>query len=201
MKRLVYLISPNKIDKNFYLSLIKVLKTNRVQFFQLRLKKTSEKKIICIGKKIKNITKKYGVKLIINDSTKISKKINADGCHLGQKDGSIVKAKNYLKKKIIGITCHGSKDLAKKALKSGASYVAFGSFYKSKLKPGAIKANVNVLKWAKKNIKKPVVAIGGINDKNYKRLLNLGAKYIAISSFIWDNPTLKPENAIKKFKK
>ena len=91
--------------------------------------------------------------------------------------------------------------MAKKALKSGASYVAFGSFYKSKLKPGAIKANVNVLKWAKKNIKKPVVAIGGINDKNYKRLLNLGAKYIAISSFIWDNPTLKPENAIKKFKK
>ena len=52
----------------------------------------------------------------------------------------------------------------------------------------------------KKNIKKPVVAIGGITDKNYKKLITAGANYIAISSFIWDNPALKPEFAIKKFK-
>ena len=62
------------------------------------------------------------------------------------------------------------------------------------------KANLNILKWAKKNIKKPIVAIGGINNFNYKKLLKSGAKYIAISSYIWDNPNLKPETAIKKFK-
>jgi thiamine-phosphate pyrophosphorylase len=56
------------------------------------------------------------------------------------------------------------------------------------------------LRWAKKNVKKPIVAIGGINNKNYKKLIKAGAKYIAISSFIWDNPRLKPELAIKKFK-
>ena len=52
----------------------------------------------------------------------------------------------------------------------------------------------------KKNIKKPIVAIGGINNTNYKRLIKSGANYIAISSFIWDNPKLKPEIAIRKFK-
>ena len=59
---------------------------------------------------------------------------------------------------------------------------------------------LNILKWAKKILKKPIVVIGGINNKNYKKLIRAGAKYIAISSFIWDNPKLKPEQAIKKFK-
>ena len=86
------------------------------------------------------------------------------------------------------------------ALRNKVSYIAFGSFYKSKLKPKAKKAELKILKWAKKNIKKPIVVIGGINDKNYKKLINEGAKYIAISSFIWDNPSLEPEEAIKKFK-
>ena len=71
-------------------------------------------------------------------------------------------------------------------------------FYK--LKPKAKKANLSILRWAKKEIKKPIVVIGGINNLNYKRLINAGEKYIAISSFIWDNPRLKPELAIKKFK-
>ena len=73
-------------------------------------------------------------------------------------------------------------------------------FFKSKTKPYAIKADLSIFKWAKKNVKKPIVAIGGINKQNYKKLIKRGAKYIAISSFIWDNPKLKPELAIKKFK-
>ena len=101
---------------------------------------------------------------------------------------------------IIGVTCHGSKRLAQKALKDKITYIAFGSFYKSKLKPNTKRADVKILKWSKENIKKPIVAIGGINDRNYRKLINKGANYIAISSFIWDNPTLKPEIAIKKFK-
>ena len=62
------------------------------------------------------------------------------------------------------------------------------------------KAKISILKWAKKEIKKPIVVIGGINNHNYKKLINSGAKYIAISSFIWDNPSLKPEQAIEMFK-
>ena len=200
MKKLVYLISPNKIHNNFYDDLKKVLAVKNVKFFQLRLKKVKKSKIIKIAKEIRKITKKYKVKLIINDHPNISKITNADGCHLGQNDGSVINAKKYLKKKIIGVTCHNSKSLAKIAIHNKADYLAFGSFNKSKLKPRAKKANLKILKWAKRNIKKPIVVIGGINNSNYKKLLKSGAKYIAISSYIWDNPKLKPEIAIRKFK-
>ena len=118
---------------------------------------------------------------------------------MGLSDGSIQVAKNKLKKKILGVTCHNSIKLAERAIKYNVNYLAFGSFYKSKLKPNAIKADIGILK-QKKNIRLPIVAIGGITNLNYKRLIKLGAKYIAISSFIWDNPKLKPEVAIKKFK-
>ena len=200
MKKLVYLISPNKIHDDFYNNLEKVLAVKNTKFFQLRLKKIKKNKIIKIANKVRKITKKYKIKLIINDNVNIAKVVNADGCHLGQKDGSAMVAKKYLKNKIIGVTCHNSKSLAKIAIHNKADYLAFGSFSKSKLKPNAKKANLHILKWAKKNIKKPIIAIGGINNSNYKKYIKYGAKYIAISSYIWDNPKLKPELAIRKFK-
>ncbi|MDC0903101.1 thiamine phosphate synthase [Pelagibacteraceae bacterium] len=200
MKRLVYLISPNKIDKNFYKNLDAVLSYGNVKFFQLRLKKIKKKELLKISNKIKKISIKHKVKFIINDDVILALKTNADGCHMGQLDGSIKNAKKKLRDKILGVTCHSSKILAKKAVENKANYLAFGSFFNSKLKPNAKKASINILKWSRKNIKKPIVVIGGINNLNYKVLLKAGAKYIAISSFIWDNPKLKPEIAIKKFK-
>ena len=200
LKRLVYLISPNKINQNFYTSLDKVLSFKNVKFFQLRLKNLSQKNLINICKKIRKITTKHKVKFIINDNYTLTLKIKANGCHMGQQDGSFKIARKKLKGKILGITCHNSKILANEAIGHKADYIAFGSFFKSKLKPNAKKANLNILKWAKKNIKKPIVVIGGINNINYKKLIKAGAKYIALSSFIWDNPKLKPEQAIRKFK-
>ena len=200
MKKFVYLISPNKINKNFHNELDKVLSYGNVKFFQLRLKKIKLKNFIKIAKEIRKITLKHNVKFMINDDYTVASKSKADGCHMGQLDGSVKIAKKKLKNKIIGVTCHNSKYLAKKAIKDKANYLAFGSFYKSKLKPNAKKANLGILRWSKKNIKKPIVVIGGINNLNYKRLIKSGAKYIALSSFIWDNPKLKPELAIRKFK-
>ena len=169
MKKLVYLISPNKIDRKFYASLDKVLSIKNVKFFQLRLKNLSQNKLLYISKKIKKITTKHKVKFIINDYFILASKIKVDGCHMGQLDGSFKIARQKLKGKILGITCHNSKILANNAIENKADYIAFGSFFKSRLKPSAKKANLNILKWAKKNIKKPIVAIGGINNSNYKR--------------------------------
>ena len=200
MKRLVYLISPLKIDKRFYRNLDKVLSFKNVEFFQLRLKNTKISNLKKIANRIKKITTKHKVKFLLNDNFLLANKFKADGCHMGQLDGSIQTARKKLNNKILGVTCHNSKRLAISAVKLKADYIALGSFFKSKLKPNAKKANINILKWSKKNIKRPIVVIGGINNLNYKRLLNAGAKYIAISSFIWDNPKLKPEIAIRKFK-
>ena len=146
MRKFVYLISPKKISSNFYNDLHKVLAAKNVKFFQLRLKKIKVKETIQIVKKTRKILKKYSIKLIINDNPYIAKITNADGCHLGQKDGSILNAKKYLKRQIVGVTCHNSKSFAKIAIKNKADYLAFGSFNKSKLKPRAKKANINILK-------------------------------------------------------
>ena len=99
-KKFIYLISPNKIHNSFYNNLKLILKTGKVSFFQLRLKSYSQNKKILIGKKIKNICKKNNVKFIINDDPLLALKLDADGCHLGQKDMNIKAAKKYLVKKL-----------------------------------------------------------------------------------------------------
>ena len=189
-----------KINKFFYGDLTKILKLKKVSFFQLRLKKTSFKKKIVIGKKIKKICKKHKTKFLINDDVMLAKKLNTDGCHLGQKDMKITKAKKIINKKIIGITCHNSIKLVKIAIKNGASYIAIGAFNISKTKKVKYKASINLLKQAKKITKTPIVAIGGINSKNYKKLLLNKANFLAISGYIWNNKKLKPLEAIKRLK-
>ena len=199
-KKFIYLISPNKINKSFYHDLDKVLKLNKVSFFQLRLKKYSFNQKFIIGKKIKKICKKYKVKFLINDDVILTKKLNADGCHLGQKDMAIAIAKKMLGKKIIGITCHNSLNLAKNAISNNADYLAFGAFFSTKTKKVSFKANTSILKKVKKITNIPVVAIGGINSNNYKKLLLNKANFLAISGYIWKNKKYNPQEALEKLK-
>ena len=199
-KKFIYLISPTKINKSFFNDLTQVLNQKNVSFFQLRLKKTSFKKKFIIGRKIQKICKKFKVKLLINDDVYLTKKLNADGCHLGQKDMNIHKARTIIGNKIIGITCHNSLKLAKLAIKSKASYLAFGAFNSSKTKKIKYKATTNLLKKARKITKTPIVAIGGINSDNYKKLLLNKANFLAISGYIWKNKKLRPIEAINKLK-
>ena len=198
--KFIYLISPNKIDSYFYSNLKAVLKTKKIKFFQLRLKKSSEKEIIDIAKKVKKICKRYKTKLIINDNPIIAKKVSAEGCHLGQSDMKIDDARRILKNKIIGITCHNSKKLVHNALNDGADYIAIGAFNSSKTKTVKYNAKLNDLRKIRKITNKPIVAIGGINHKNYKKLLLNNADFLAISGFIWKNKKLKPKEAIDKIK-
>ena len=198
--KFIYLISPNKIPNSFFSNLKLVLKTGKVSFFQLRLKSYSQNKKIIIGKKIKNICKKNKVKFIINDDPLLALKLDADGCHLGQKDMNIKIAKKILGKKIIGITCHNSINLAKKAIKAKADYIAFGAFNQSKTKKTKHVASVKILNKVKKLTKIPTVAIGGINAVNYKNLLLNNANFLAISGYIWKNKKYKPLQAIERLK-
>ena len=177
-----------------------VLQQKKVSFFQLRLKKETLKKKIIIGKKIKKICKKFNVKFLINDDVFVAKKLNADGCHLGQKDMSINKVRKLIGNKIIGVTCHNSVKLTKIALKNKVNYIALGAFNYSKTKKIKYKASINLLRKVKKITKTPVVAIGGINSDNYKKLLLNKANFLAISGYIWNNKKLKPTEAIKKLK-
>ena len=198
-KKFVYLISPNKVkNEYFYTDLALLLSSKKVSFFQLRIKKETNKNKLIIGNKIKKICKKYKVIFLINDDPRLDKKLDADGCHLGQKDMDVFKARKILKNKIIGVTCHNSIDLAKKAISDGADYLAFGAFYSSKTKITKYKASIKILKLAKKITNTPIVAIGGIKLSNYKKLLLNKANFLAISGYIWNNKKHKPLEAIKK---
>ena len=197
-KKFIYLISPPKIERNFFKDLNEVLKQKKTSYFQLRLKKGSFKKKLIIGRKIQKICKKFKVKFLINDDVYLAKKLNADGCHLGQKDMKIKEARKLIGKKIIGITCHNSIKLAKNAIKNKVDYLAFGAFNSSKTKKVKYKASINLLRKAHKITNTPIVVIGGINFNNYKNLLLNKANFLAISGYIWKNKKLKPKNAIKK---
>ena len=199
-KKFIYLIYPNKIYKKFFKDLRKVIETRKIWCFQLRLKKYSLKHKILIGRKIKNICKKNKVKFLINDDPILTRRLGADGCHLGQKDMNIKKARKIIGKKIIGITCHNSISLAKKAIKLKVSYLAFGAFYSSQTKKTNHVANIKILNKIKKITKTPIVAIGGINSENYKNLLLNNANLLAISGYVWNNKKYKPFEAIERLK-
>ena len=199
-KQFIYLISPNKIYPEFYYDLNQVLRTGKVAIFQLRLKKYSIKQKIVIGKKIQRICKKNNIKFLINDDPILSKILKADGCHLGQKDMTIKNARKIIGNKIIGVTCHNSIELAKAAIKESADYVAFGAFFSTTTKKVKFKADIKILDKIKKLTKTPLVAIGGINFDNYKKLLLNNANLLAISSYVWNNKKYKPLETIEKLK-
>ena len=196
----IYLISPNKLNKYFYNFLPRVLSTKKVKFLQLRCKKYSRKNLTKHIKKILPITQKHKVKLIINDDAYLASKFKGIGFHLGQKDLRKSKKKIHLnKEKFFGITCHNSLSLAKKAVLINSSYVAFGAFFPTKTKIVKYIAKKNIIKKAKK-LNTKIVAIGGVTNKNYNDLLECGANYVAVSSFVWKNKEFSPLEAIKLFK-
>ena len=166
----------------------------------MRLKKYTIKQKVLIGRKVKKICKKNNVKFLVNDDPLLAKKLNADGCHLGQKDKNIIEPRKIIGNKIIGITCNNSIKLAKSGIKNKASYLAFGAFFITKTKKTRHKATTKILNKVKKLTKIPLVAIGGINSSNYKKLLLNNANFLAISGYIWNNKKLKPLEAIEKLK-
>ena len=111
-----------------------------------------------------------------------------------------MKQKKIVGSKIIGITCHNSIKLAKVAIKEKASYIAFGAFFSTTTKKVKFKASTKILNKVKKLTKTPIVAIGGINFNNYKKLLLNNANLLAISSYVWNNKKYKPLETIEKLK-
>ena len=113
---------------------------------------------------------------------------------------NIYQAKRIIGNRIIGVTCHNSTKLAKKAIEAGASYIAFGAFYSSNTKKIKHKASIKILNKTKEFNRTPIVAIGGINSRNYKKLLLKKVNFLAISGYIWNNKKYKPLDAIEKLK-
>ena len=200
-KPLIYLISPSKIDiKTFPGILSKVLETQVVNVFQLRLKNYKDSDLISITSLLYKICIKKNVTFILNDRVDIAKKLNVDGVHLGKEDGSIKNARNILGNlKIIGSSCYNNKTLSIKSQNLGANYIAFGAFFKTETKENTSKIILSGFKNIRKNINIPIVGIGGLNKFNIKKLIYFKPDFLAFCSSIW-NTKRTPQIEIKSIK-
>ena len=200
-KPLIYLISPSKIDvKTFPDILSKVLETQMVNVFQLRLKNYKDSDLISITSLLYKICKKKNVSFILNDRIDIAKKLNIDGVHLGKDDGSIKNARNILGNlKVIGSSCYNNKNLSIKSQNLGANYLAFGALFKTETKKNTTKIVLSDFKNIRRNINIPIVGIGGLNKFNIKKLIYFKPDYLAFCSSIW-NTKRTPQIEIKSIK-
>jgi len=127
------------------------------------------------------------VPLIVNDDLDLTESIGADGLHLGREDGSIAAARRRLgPAKILGASCYDQLDLGAAARDAGADYVAFGSAFASRTKPGAVRAPLALYREGKSRLGCPIVAIGGITSRNAQVLIDAGVDSVAVISALFD---------------
>jgi thiamine-phosphate pyrophosphorylase len=184
----LYLITPPRIElPTFPDQLANTLDGGDVACLQLRLKETTDDRILEAGHAIRLICHEHDVALLINDRPDLAAEIEADGVHIGQSDASYEDARRSLgANAIVGVTCHASRDLAMAAGEQGADYVAFGAFFPTQTKLAKASADPDILIWWQEVFEIPCVAIGGITIDTCAALARAGADFVAVSSGVWD---------------
>jgi thiamine-phosphate pyrophosphorylase len=196
----LYLITPPKIELRAFAGELKsALGAGDVASLQLRLKDVSDDEIARATEALMPIAQKHDVAFILNDRPDLAARLGCDGVHVGQQDATYEEARAAVgRDRIVGVTCHNSRDLAFAAGEAGADYVAFGSFFPTTTKDVQYHADIELLEWWAKCMTVPVVAIGGITVENAKLLIDAGADFLAVSSGVW-NHSGGPEKAVKAF--
>lgn len=134
----------------------------------------------------------YAAIFIVNDDIALARAVNADGVHLGREDAAIDAARRALGKgSLIGVSCYNELERAEQAVRSGADYLAFGSFFPSRTKPDAVRADPALLRAARSRFDLPLVAIGGITPDNGAVLVDAGADALAAISGVFEQPDVE----------
>lgn len=202
----LYLVSPPEIPDlaAFEARLAAALAAGDVACLQLRLKSAAgipaqDGEILAAAARLLPLCRARGVALLVNDRPDLAETCGADGVHLGQEDMPIGEARAILGPSAsIGVTCHGSKDLAIDAAEAGADYVAFGAFFPTATKAPPARALPEILAWWSYATTVPSVAIGGVTPENCGALVAAGADFIAASGAIWTHPD-GPAAAVRAF--
>lgn len=148
---------------------------------QYRDKKHVAEKRVQQTKELAALCRQHGALFIVNDDVALAKEAQADGLHLGREDVSLAQAREQLgPRAIIGVSCYNELARAEAAQAQGADYIAFGRFFPSRTKPQAVLASLDLLHEAKKKLRIPVVAIGGITPENGAALIAAGADALAV---------------------
>lgn len=186
----IYLISPPKIEiGQFEKDLQAALQTSLIPAFQLRLKDYDQEDLKNIALRLKKICHDNNCLFLLNDYWQLALDIQADGVHLGVDDGSIKTVRQNVDDNfVIGASCYDSKHLAMEAGEQGANYVSFGAFFESKTKKSRGQPTIDIIKWCDEILNIPTCAIGGITDKNCADLVKAKTDFLAVISYVWDNP-------------
>lgn len=141
---------------------------------------------------LRDLCRQHGVTFIINDDIKLARQVNADGIHLGKADADITSARQQLGVDfVVGVSCYNELERGRSAIAAGASYIAFGSFYPSTIKPDAVQASKALLTQAKQEFTVPIVAIGGITPENGARLVAAGADALAVITGVFKTDDIR----------
>lgn len=183
----LYAITPDLSDTDELLRRVRLVLQGGAQLLQYRNKAASSELQAAQALALHALTRQFSVPLIINDDVRLAAAVDAEGVHLGAMDGSIAAARAVLgQAKLIGVSCYNRKTLAQEAVRAGADYVAFGAFFPSGVKPDAVRADPELLAWARRELDVPQVAIGGITSGNAAALLQAGADALAVISAVFD---------------
>lgn len=196
----LYLITPPKIDLAAFIPALEAaLAGGDVAAVQLRLKDVGDAEILATGKALKPIIQHAHAAFILNDRPDLAAKLEADGVHIGQSDGSYAEARRLIgAANIVGVTAHNSRHLAMVAAEAGADYVAFGAFYPTQTKEPSHWCDPEVLEIWQETMETDCVAIGGITLQNAEPLARAGADFLAVSNAVWSDPR-GPEAAVADF--
>ena len=196
----LYLITPAALEpRAFARELAATLDAGDVACLQLRLKGASDDAVLRAAALLMPICARRDVAFLVNDRPDLAERAGADGVHIGQEDASYAEARRLLgADKIVGVTCHASRDLATDAAQAGADYVAFGAFFPTGTKEAKARADPELLRWWSEIMTVPCVAIGGITVENCAPLVAAGADFLAVMSGVW-NYAKGPAQAVKDF--
>ena len=188
----LYAVTPDTVDSPELLAKVEAALSGGARLLQYRNKSASAALRLTQGRALLALCWEYQVPLIINDHLDLALALDAQGLHIGVEDGSVTEARKRLgPDKILGVSCYGRIDNAVAAAGAGATYVAFGGFFPSKVKPGAARTPVELLSEAKRGLTLPVVAIGGITLDNAPALLAAGADSVAVISALFEAPDIR----------
>lgn len=182
----LYAVTPDGDDTPALIAAVETALSGGARLLQYRNKSADPALRLTQARALLALCRKYRASFIVNDHLDLALAVNADGLHLGADDGSLAAARAELgPARLLGASCYDRLELALEAERLGADYVAFGSFFTSSVKPGAVRAPLTLLREAKRRLSVPVVAIGGITLENAPRLIAAGADGIAVISALF----------------
>jgi thiamine-phosphate pyrophosphorylase len=195
----LYLVTPPVLaPARFRDTLAEALDAGDVAAVQLRLKGWSDEDLVRAADILRPVAQSRDVAFLLNDRPDLAVRTGCDGAHVGQDDMKVAEARRVLGDLMLGVTCHGSRDLAMVAGQEGADYVAFGAFFPSTTKEPPAMAEIAILTWWSELMEPPCVAIGGITPANCAPLVAAGADFLAVSAAVWNHPD-GPAAAVRAF--